>query len=115
MKVNVYLRSTTTGLFEAEGFYDDGKIVVKKGSKIQTALASHARGGESTTKAIRENKALVDENGIVLEDCTFPSPSTAANFVTGRSSNGYVAWRVDDKNNLGRFLGRERKGSKQSY
>ena len=115
MKVNVYLRSTT-GLFEAEGVYENGTIIVMKGSKIQTALASHTRGGESTTKAIRENKTLVDENGIVLEDCSFPSPSTAANFVTGRSSNGYVAWRVDDKNNLGRFLGREKtKGTKLSY
>lgn len=115
MNTKIYLKSTA-GLFNAEGEYDDGTVIVRKGSKIQTKLASHTHGGEAKTKALRENRSIVDANGVVLENCSFSSPSTAANFVTGRSSNGYVAWRVDDKNNLGKFLGREKKkGSKQSY
>lgn len=114
MKVNIYLRSKTD-LFEAEGLYDDGMVIVKKGSRIHTIQASHVSDGQTTVKTVRENKSLVDANGVVLKDYSFLSPSAAANFVTGRSANGYVAWRVDDKNNLGRFLGRERKGSKQAY
>ena len=113
MKINILLKSTR-GEFEATGIYDDGKVIVCKGSRINR-VTSEKIGGSKTVKAIRDNNNIVDINGVLLLDCSFSSPSTAANFVTGRSANGYVAWRVDEKNSLGRFLGRERKGTKTSY
>ena len=114
MGIEIYLKSRV-GLFDAKGIYNDGIVTVKKGSRINTKQAAYVCNGQ-----IANNKqgceSLVDENGYILAECSFSSPSTASNFVTGRSSNGYVAWRVDDKNNLGRFLGREKtKGTKQSY
>jgi hypothetical protein len=39
-----------------------------------------------------------------LVDVKFTSPSSAAQFVTGRSVNGYVAWRPDDKMSLKEYL-----------
>jgi hypothetical protein len=43
---------------------------------------------------------FVDENGIVLKDCSFNSPSTAAQFVTGSSRNGYLVWKTKDGKKL---------------
>ena len=87
----------------AEGIYSDGIITVKKGGKINLDFAAHIRGGQSAKK-YRENAEFVDTNGIILKDCTFNSPSTAAQFVTGRSTNGYEAWKVETKKSLGDYL-----------
>ena len=46
----------------------------------------------------------MDENGNILKNCEFTSPSTAAQFVTGRSTNGYEAWKVEKKLSLGQYL-----------
>ena len=37
----------------------------------------------------------VNENGISTEDVEFSSPSGAGSFVTGKSCNGWEAWRTD--------------------
>ena len=114
MRIRITLKSTR-GKFDAIGVYEDGIVVVYKGSRVNKVTAEKIGGG-STVRAIRENKSLVDIDGMLLADCTFSSPSTAANFVTGRSANGYVAWRVDEKNNLGKYLSRDKtKGSMQKY
>lgn len=46
----------------------------------------------------------MNESRTILKDCRFTSPSTAAQFVTGRSSNGYEVWKVEDGKSLGSYL-----------
>ena len=106
MKTEIYLKSKK-GLFFAEGIYTPKQTVVLKGSKINIEFSTSAKfKGILSVHAMRNNRSLVDEQGTVLEDCAFASPSNAAQFVTGRSTNGYVAWRVDKSTNLKRFIGK---------
>ena len=104
-EMKIYLKSKH-GLYDAEAEYKDGIIIVKKGSKIQLDFAEHIRGGK-TAKKYREDKEYVNQEGIVVRDCEFTSASTAAQFVTGRSTNGLVAWKVKDKVSLKNFLASE--------
>jgi len=114
MKISIYLNATD-GSFHATGLFDKTETIVLKGSTIRVNIPDDKKGAD-VVKKTRCDRKIVDSSGIVLADCAFSSPSTAAQFVTGRISNGYVAWRVDAKNNLGRYLGREKtKGSKQHY
>ena len=59
---------------------------------------------------LRNNRKIVDENGCVLKNVTFKSPTAAANFVIGRSTNGWVAWRVEDKVSLKNYFHENSKG-----
>ena len=102
--MEIYLKSKQ-GLYDAEAEYKDGIITVKKGSKIQLDFAEHIRGGK-TAKKYREDKEYVNQT-VVVKDCEFTSASTAAQFVTGRSTNGLVAWKVKDKVSLKNFLASE--------
>lgn len=103
MKVECVLKSRGSGHF-ANGIYDtdDKSLTVLQGSKIALELSFNA----ITAKALqaRKDTDIVDANGNVLIDVCFPSASTAAQFVTGRSSNGLIAWRPNDKLNLKEFI-----------
>ena len=105
MPIKIYLKSKSNTYY-AEGTYSDGMVTVMKGAKIQLDFAIHIRGG-TKAKNLRSDKTIVDETGTVIKDCIFSSPSTAAQFITGRSTNGYVAWHIDKKTTLGKYLGRE--------
>lgn len=102
MEVKVVLKPRT-GTSYAEAIYDGEKMVVKAGGKVSADFAAHIRGG-STAKKYREDPCFVDAKGNIIKDCVFSSPSTAAQFVTGRSTNGYEAWKVDTKKSLGAYL-----------
>ncbi|MPM42425.1 hypothetical protein SDC9_89090 [bioreactor metagenome] len=98
MSLEVYLTSKDKSC-DAKGTYAERSFIVKKGSRIRLDFANHIRGG-NTAKSFRDNPNVVDSDGILLVSCTFTSPSTAAQFVTGRSTNGYTAWHVDRKTTL---------------
>lgn len=98
----IFLKSKK-GVYDAQAKYDNGKITVLKGSKIQMDFADHIRGGK-TAKSYRENKEYVNSEGIVIKDCEFSGASTAAQFVTGRSTNGLIAWKVENKISLKDYL-----------
>ena len=102
MKIKVYLAVRTTEV-QAEAIYEGDTITVLPGGTISDDFADYIRGGRSA-KTYRENPEYVDGNRKILKGCTFTSPSTAAQFVTGRSKNGYKAWKVDKKTNLGTYL-----------
>lgn len=102
MTVKIYLKAKN-GNYDATANYEDGKIIIQKGSKIQLDFADHIRGGK-TAKKFRENKEYVDNTGTVIKNCEFNSPSTAAQFVTGRSTNGHIAWKVDKKTSLKKYI-----------
>ena len=100
IKVTISNRSSKC---HAEAEYSESGIVVKKGGLINLDFAAHIKGGKAA-KSFREDAIFVSENGTILKDCPFSSPSTAAQFVTGRSTNGYAAWKVDKKTSLGKYL-----------
>lgn len=106
MRIEVYIKSRN-GNFEAKGIFEDGKLIVRKGSKIELSFADHIRGGKMA-RSYRDDPAFVDAEGNVLKDCEFGSPSTAAQFVTGRSTNGYKKWFVKEKTSLSKYLGRDK-------
>ena len=90
-------------LHYAEADYSNtGTVTVFKGSKINP-VDSFPKMSSDALKA-RKDLSIVDANGNVKKDVIFNSPSTAAQFVTGRSSNGYIAWRPDDKMSLKEYL-----------
>ena len=106
MKTDIYLNSRE-GLFQAKGIYTPEQTIVLKGSVIKTAFSTSEKfKGSDLVLSIRNDRAIVDDKGVLLKDYSFASPSTAAQFVTGRSSNGYVAWRVDEHTSLKRFVGK---------
>lgn len=92
-----------TGRAFAEARYEEKRVVVKAGGRISEDFAEHIQGGKKA-KSYREDPEYVDAEGYILKDCVFTSPSTAAQFVTGRSTNGYEAWKVDGKKSLGDYL-----------
>ena len=95
--------STRNGSAYADGVYEGEKTIVKAGGKISDSFSSCIRGG-TMARRMREDPNCVDENRNIIVDCTFSSPSTAVQFVSGRSLNGYDAWKIDKKKSLGAYL-----------
>lgn len=83
------------GLYEATGSYCDGKVTVFKGSKINLASSENFKPSPLVAK-VRSDETLVDKNGVVKENISFDSLSTAACFVTGRTANGMITWKTAD-------------------
>lgn len=75
----------------AEGF------VVLKGSKI-----APSSDDDSTISSgnIQKRKECKIENSILQEDVLFNSPTSAAQFVTGKSCNGWLSWKTKDGKTL---------------
>lgn len=89
--------------FHAEGLYDDGTIIILKGSTICPSFSTRIKG-IPLAKELRENPEVVDDSWTVLKDSTLLSPSTAAQFVMGQSRDGYDAWKTEEGVSLGRYL-----------
>lgn len=89
----------------AVAIYNGEKVIVQKGSIINMNPSPYARG--RIIRQYRMDESVVSKEGVVLSDCTFPSVSSAARFVTGRSENGYNAWKVDDNQTLNAWLAKE--------
>lgn len=102
MEVKVFIK-TRSNLAFAEALYNGETITVLPGGKISPDFAEHIQGGKKAL-SFRNNSVYVDEDRNIIQECVFHSPSTAAQFVTGRSTNGYEAWKVERKKTLGRYL-----------
>lgn len=99
MKKEIFVKGRN---YEASATYDDGIIIIHKGSKIGfPATAKFKRTKKAY--ALRENDEIV-QNGIVIKECSFDSPSTAAQFITGGSRNGYDTWKIEKGYSLGQYL-----------
>ena len=92
--MKVYLISNRNKLYATgEYFPEDGSLVVLKGSTLSETV--------SESKTFRGIKSIVNSReGVVIDnilqvDIRFISPSTAANFVTGTSSNGHRLWKTE--------------------
>ena len=99
MKIQISM-STRDHAAYADGVYTDGKTIVKAGGMISKVFR-----GLDKIAAIRNDHNNVGDDGRILRDCEFNTPSEAAQFVNGNISNGYRVWRVDGEK-LGDYLKR---------
>ncbi len=78
------------------------ELVVLAGSKVskEIAYSEKFRGA----KSIEKQREGIIKNNILQEDVKFKSPSTAGNFVTGRSTNGLTAWKNKDGKTIKEIL-----------
>lgn len=87
-----YLRSPKRGI-DAKGKYDKrtGDFIVLQ-SSIVSDTVSHSEKfrGSKTVERLREEYVV---NREVTKDVLSKSSSSAANFVTGTSTNGFIAWK----------------------
>ena len=101
--MKIFMKSNRGDGYEAYGEYDNGKVVVKKGSRIRLSYADNFHRARQVVN-YRDDPTCVDTNGIVLKNCRFNSSSTAAQFVSGQSTDGYIAWHLDEKTRLGDWI-----------
>ena len=88
-----YLRNRKKS-FDAVAEYDAHKktFIVLKGSRVSDMISNSP--SFHGTKKIAKLRSEYVQNGVdVFRDVVFKSPSTAANFVTGTSTNGCLAWK----------------------
>lgn len=73
--------------------YDEmsGSFTVLKGSTVSENIAYTEKFRGS--KSIEKSRTGTVKDGVVVKDVVFKSSSTAANFVTGSSTNGLTAWK----------------------
>lgn len=84
------------GTIEATGKQTSEGFVVLKGTHISS-------NDDNTIPAIlREQRkgTALDDNGCLMEDILFNSPSYAAMFVFGKSANGLTSWKTEDGRTL---------------
>jgi hypothetical protein len=76
--------------------YDENEktFTVKAGSIVSNDI-SNSRSFNSTESIKKQRKVSV-KGRQVISDVVFTSSSTAANFVTGTSTNGLVTWKNKD-------------------
>ena len=94
--------NSRSGSHHAEGVLENNVITVKKGSKI--CLKDSYDAMPMAVRLMRHDISIVGKDGILKQDTKFDSPTAAAQFVTGRSVNGYIVWRPDNKTTLKKYI-----------
>lgn len=94
--------------YDAIGEYSDGQITVLKGSTISKKFGEYRHG--KGVKTVRESKEYVNDNGILINDYTFKTPSAAAQFVVGYSVNGTLVWKTENGISLKEYMGEQNNG-----
>ncbi len=80
----------------AVGEYDPvtKAMVVRKGSIVAPGV--HTDGKFRSASSVIKHREQYCNGLKVKQDVAFKSASTAANFVTGRSTNGLITWKNSD-------------------
>ena len=93
--MKVYIVRERSGV-NANGEFDPTtrSLTVLKGSVLSSTIAytEKFRGA----KSIEKSREGVLKGNVLQTDVAFKSASTAANFVTGTSTNGLTAWKDKD-------------------
>lgn len=91
----------------ATGEYDFATktMVVKKGSIVSDDI--HTEGKFRSANSVKKYREIYCKGNITQTDAVFNSASTAANFVTGRSTNGLLAWKNSDGKPLKELIEQE--------
>ncbi len=79
----------------AKGDYnvESNELTVKIGSIVSDRVVASPTFKTDTIVELRKSNT---KNNVVTKDITFKSPSTAANFVCGNSTNGLRRWKTED-------------------
>lgn len=86
--IKVYMKSKSN-IYNATALFYGKEVVLLQGSQISAKTAMALR--------INVKKShLVDLDNTILENIDFSSVSAAAQFVSGRSANGWVEWRLEN-------------------
>ena len=85
---------------EAKGFYSSNGFTVQKGSVIAKTVVPSFGWKDKRNEMLQEYTVAEGEHLVLTSDKTFSSPSTAAMFVLGRPSNGWMDWKDNDGNTL---------------
>jgi hypothetical protein len=93
----------------AVGTYNDGKIIVQKGSQCTVDVSPDCpKGYIPMREQLKKNGVLklqTDGNALIFtQDYAFNSPSAASGFIAGRASNGKTEWKSADKKPLAEYL-----------
>ncbi len=88
----------------AEYDSDTKTITVLQGSKVSDSIlqSEKFRGAKYIEKA---RQGIVNADHILIRNIVFKSPSTAANFVTGVSTNGCNVWRDETGRTFKQVIG----------
>ena len=88
------LHTTRNGV-QAFGVYDGEKFEVLEGSEIDMSRKCHSDNIEKQRQTAIKNSNIVDIGGKykLNVSVSFTSPSSAAMFVLGGSTNGWVEWK----------------------
>lgn len=92
-----YLRSRGCN---ASGFYSSNSFTVIKGSIITESSAQSLSSPNKRNRLVGEYTIRKGNNLVLNSNITFNSPSTAANFCNGMSTNGWTSWRNEEGNTL---------------
>ena len=88
------------GLVQAQAEWTDEGIVVKRGSHMATGTRTGVTSGirSRRDKALAAGEEIPGEKNLreLATDEIFSSPSSAAMFVIGASSNGRTSWKTAD-------------------
>ena len=95
------LHTTRNGV-HALGVYDGEKFEVLEGSEIDMSRKCHSENiGRQRQTAIQNGDILLNGNKYILNvSVPFTSPSSAAMFVLGGSTNGWIEWKNKDGKTL---------------
>ena len=82
---------------EGTAHVSDGVFIVEKGTKIARDLTASC-----PVSVIKQRNMHADliEDCVLTGDIAFSSPSAAAGFVAGRSSNGKTMWTTDENKTI---------------
>lgn len=78
---------------DAKGFYDETGFTVLQGSILSKNTVPSFRESKQRELFIKEFATLHNDKLTLESNYTFPSPSAAANFCAGCSSNGWKVWK----------------------
>ena len=92
------------GTYDATAKYDvnNHTFVVLKGSVVSKEVSKSPKFRSAKSIGKYRDGNVVEQ--IVQSNITFRSASTAANFVTGTSTNGCLAWKDKDGNSFKKYL-----------
>lgn len=95
------LHTTRNGI-QALGVYDGEKFEVLEGSEIDMSRKCHSEKMEKLRQTAIQNGNIVCNHGkhILNVSVPFTSPSSAAMFVLGGSTNGWTEWKNKDGKTL---------------
>ena len=85
---------------DAKGFYNSSGFTVLQGSIIANSTTPSFQWREKRSQLTEEYTTLVNGQLVLESDITFASPSTAAAFCLGRSTNGWITWHDQNEQTL---------------